>query len=691
MIRQVPVYRCSAKLLLSKGLPVPSKLRQEEQEILGDYIITQQRIIQSSMLRERAIERLGLPRGEVGQKIIKVNVGPIWKTSILTIAIDSLEPIIGAEYANALAEAYIDFKAEERMDTSQATVISLTQQANRIREELDKAEERVLEFKRNNKVVAIEERGNIAAETLANLSRKAAIYRTDRMLLEAEQPLLNNSREEIVLTTLRGPAISSWSYMSPSVAALTSVQPTNKPGVAGPSLETGGVLDAGDYAGSDWSNLQRIRERKKAELKHLKEKYREAHPVIKEIKQQLDTIDRELEIEKQFALQQYYAHLESLEIKEQAVQQVEKGWETEALEVAKKSDEFSNLQRNVSRLRGLYNLVFNRLKEVDISIGIEPETVRIMERAKPAGAPMTPRKMQNIFIAALIGLGIGLGLVFGLEYIDDSLRYPEEVTRGLGMPFFGVIPAASWDPEDLSTHILSNFDQKSGLAEAYRNIRSSLLFSGAEDAIKTIVISSAVPREGKTTTALNLSVSLAQAGSRVLLVDADMRRGELHKFFGLDAGRGLSDVLTGQTKPESVIQHTRLAHLDIIPTGPFPPNPAELVLRPEMGSFLEYAKRTYDRVIFDCPPLMAVSEAAITCSIVDGVIFVVWAGQTSRKLAQLAVQTLRERGSVILGCVLNNLEFGRVGYYYYSTYYGYYDYEYRYEQAEAGRDRRRKS
>jgi Mrp family chromosome partitioning ATPase len=110
-----------------------------------------------------------------------------------------------------------------------------------------------------------------------------------------------------------------------------------------------------------------------------------------------------------------------------------------------------------------------------------------------------------------------------------------------------------------------------------------------------------------------------------------------------------------------------------------------------MGSFLEYAKRTYDRVIFDCPPLMAVSEAAITCSIVDGVIFVVWAGQTSRKLAQLAVQTLRERGSVILGCVLNNLEFGRVGYYYYSTYYGYYDYEYRYEQAEAGRDRRRKS
>jgi len=436
--------------------------------------------------------------------------------------------------------------------------------------------------------------------------------------------------------------------------------------------------------------LKRKKARKLAQVEILRTRFRDAHPKMKKILREIEELDTALNVELQFVLQQYNTRLKSLEIKEKTAHLIEKEWEDEAIEVAKKADEYNNLKRNVGRLQGLYNLVFNRLKEVDISIGIEPESVRIMERARPAGAPMTPRKLQNIFIAALIGLGIGLGLVFGLEYIDDSLRYPDEVTKGLGLPFFGVIPAASWDPDDLSTHILSNFDQKSGLAEAYRNIRSSLLFSGAADAIKTLVVTSAVPREGKTTTSLNLAVSLAQAGTRVLLVDADMRRGELHKFFGLDAGRGLSDVLTGQTKPESAIQHTRLANLDLIATGPFPPNPAELVLRPEMGSFMEYAKRTYDRIIFDCPPLMAVSEAGITCSLVDGVIFVVWAGQTSRKLAQLAVQVLRERGSVILGCVLNNLEFGRVGYYYYSTYYGYYDYEYRYEQAEAGRNRKSK-
>jgi capsular exopolysaccharide synthesis family protein len=143
----------------------------------------------------------------------------------------------------------------------------------------------------------------------------------------------------------------------------------------------------------------------------------------------------------------------------------------------------------------------------------------------------------------------------------------------------------------------------------------------------------------------------------------------------LEGGRGLSDVLVGQAKPDAVIQRTVIPNLDFVATGPLPPNAAEIVLRSEMNSFMEYVRRTYDRVLFDCPPVMAVSEAVILASLVDAVIFVVWAGQTSRKLAGLAIQLLRGRGANVLGCVLNNLEFGRVGYYYYSTYYGYYDYE----------------
>jgi capsular exopolysaccharide synthesis family protein len=674
MVQQVPVYGASATLLLSSGLPLPSRLRQTDVQPLGsgDYIITQQRIISSNIIKERARERLGLSGAEYGQ-LTNVRVDQLWKTSMLRISVEALEPKLAADYANALAEEYLDFKAEERMDTSQATVISLTQQANRLREELKRAEERVLTFEKENKVIAIRERGNIAADYLAKLSSQAASYKTERMLLEAQQPLISEASDEIVLATLASPIGLSYS----SAAILSGGSDTNA-AVPYMSAPAEGLIEHGVVSQPGWQQLRRQKSRLEAELNQLRAKFRDAHPRVQEVLTALKNTERELDVELQFALNRYYANLESLTIKEKAAQRVETAWEDQALDVARKSHEYSSLQRSVKRLQGLYDLIFNRLKEVDVSIGIEPEAVQIMERARIPSNPIRSRNLQNIFIAALIGLGVGLGLVFGLEYIDDSLRYPEEVTRGLGLPFFGVIPSASWDPDDLSTHILTNIDQKSGLAEAYRNVRSAFMFSGADEYIKSIVVTSAVPKEGKTTTCMNMGVSLAQAGSRILMIDADMRRGELHKYFGLEAGRGFSEVLVGQAKPEAVIQRTSVPNLDLIATGPFPPNPAELILRPELNAFMDYAKRSYDKILFDCPPVMAVSEAAIMCSLVDGVVFVVWAGQTSRKLSQLAVQVLRERGSNMLGCILNNLEFGRVGYYYYSTYYGYYDYDYHY-------------
>ena len=688
MIKQIPVYRCTATLLISGGLPVPARLQQQEVKLYGDYLATQERIIRSSLLQKRAKERVGWPSDQIANLLRSVQIYRDSQTSFLSIIVESLDPIFGAEYANALAEEFIDFKAEERMDTSQATVISLTQQANRLREELKKSDRRVIEYEKENKVIAIQERGNIAARYLAELSAKAAGYRTERMLLEAQQPLITQASDEIVLTTLASPSSSFMGYGMPSIVALDP-HATN----ANASFTTGpeGLIERGVISQPSWKSVRRKKSELESELTDLRTKFQDAHPRVQTVLNQIKEYDRELNVELQYALQQYYSDLEALDIKEKSALLVEKEWEDQALDVARKAHEYDNLKQNVARLQSLYDLVFNRLKEIDISIGIEPESIRIMERAQAAGAPIAPRKIQSIFVAALIGIGVGIVLVFLLEYIDDSIRYPEEITKGMGLPFFGVIPAASWDAEDLRSHILSNIDQKSGMAEAYRNVRSALLFSGVKTKIKSLAITSSVPREGKTTTSLNLAVSLAQAGMRVLLVDADMRRGELHKYFGLEAGRGLSDMLIGQIKPESIIQRTPIPNLDMITTGPFPPNPAELVLRPELKSFLTYADRTYDKIIFDCPPLMAVSESGILCSMADAVVFVVWAGQTSRKLAKLSVRILQERGANLIGCVLNNLEFGRVGYYYYSTYYGYYDYDYHYDDKKADKKQGKKT
>ncbi|MFH1029116.1 MAG: polysaccharide biosynthesis tyrosine autokinase, partial [Pseudomonadota bacterium] len=619
LVRQVPVYRCKATLLLSSGLPMPSSLRQTEIEPRGEYVGTQQLIIQSGLLNARARERMKRPGEDVASKIIGISVSSVGMTAFMSIQVTSLDPVLGAEMANALAEEYLAFKSEERMNTSQATVLNLTQQANRIHEELKNAEARALAYARENSVVAIQDLGNIAAQHLARLAAQAAEFKTERMFLEAQQPLLSQATDDTVLTAIMPPGAIPGLGMS-SITALTVT--TNATASSGQTSEE--LIEYGVVSQSGWGGLKRNQAMLEAQLAEYRKSFKDGHPLVQQTLRKLQENQRALDVELQFALRQFYAKLESLSIKEQAAKRVEQEWEEQALDVSRKAQEYRSIQRNFDRLQALYDLVFNRLKEIDISFGIEPESVQIMERARPATSPITPRKMQSIFVAALIGIGIGLGLVLGLEYIDDSLRYPEEVTQGLGLPFFGLVPAANWDPVDLRTHVLANIDQKSGLAEAYRNLRSSLLFSGAEDHVRTIVLTSAVPKEGKTTTCLNLGVSLSQAGSRVLMVDGDLRRGELHKYFGLEGGRGFSDILIGQAKPEAVIQRTGLPNLDLVATGFFPPNPAELILRPELNSFLDYAKRTYDRILIDCPPLMAVSEAGILASIAEGVILVVW-------------------------------------------------------------------
>lgn len=681
LIREVPVYRANADLLLTTGIALPVQQREVGYVGGADFMQTQLRLINSGLVMGRARERLRRPGAEISDLLVGVNVSPLWRTSMIRISVTSYDPVFAAEFANAIAEEYLEFKAEERMTTAQSTVISLTQQANRIRDELQRAEARVNAFERENRVIAIAQRGNIAADNLANLSAQAAGFRTQKLLLEAQQPMLTESSDEVILATLASGMTPMTGGVRPSMVMLgdTARAPPGDDLLAETARGPEALLEMGILTRPSWQDLRRRKARLESELADLRTRFRDAHPQIQSTLRSIRDTERELDVELQFALRQYYSDLESLDIRYRAARRAEMAWEEEAMVVARKAKELETLQRNVNRLRSLYSTVFNRLKEVDITIGIEPETVQIIQRASPPRSPAAPRKLNSIFLAGLIGLGVGLGLVFALEFIDDSIRYPEEVTKGLGVPFFGVIPAANWDPNDLRSHMLSNIDQKSGLAEAYRNIRSAFLFSGSRDDYKAVAVTSAVPKEGKTTSCLNVSVSLAQAGSRVLLVDADMRRGELHKFFGLEGGRGFSDLLTGQSKPESVVQRTGIPNLDLIATGPFPPNPAELMLRPELRSFMEFAKRSYDRILFDCPPVMAVSESGILSSQVDGVIFVVWAGQTSRRLSQLSVQLLRERGARVLGCVLNNLEFARVGYYYYSTYYGYYDYDYRYD------------
>lgn len=674
MARQIPEYQAAAKIQLTRSAGLPASLQQRDMEtILGDYAQTQRNVILSREVIRLAREKLGLSPQEFNAKFKSLAVNPVWQTAIISISVNGLEPAFCADYANAIADAYVEYKSEERSGSSQNTVDNLSKQASELLEKITKIEDDLLAFVRENSVVGIQERGNVAANLLAQLSKQSAEYRTQRMLLEAQQPLLTQAPDEVVLATLE--------YGLPSPPVEASKAAAAPAAGEGPSPEGAeSLIEHGVVAPPQWDTLKRENAILEAQLVSYRKKYKDEHPLIQETQQKLQENEDALKVEIQFALKQYYSQLEALNIKEKAARQVEQEWEEQALEIDRKQKEYEGRQRNLTRLQGLYDLIFNRLQEIDISAGIQTESVKILERAVAPGSPLKPRNLQSLFLAALIGLAIGIGLIFALEFMDDSIRYPEEVARSLGTTFLGLVPTAHWKQVDESSYWLGNVDSSSGFAEAYRNIRSALLLNPSGRPFRTLTVISSVPKEGKTTTSVNLATCFAQTGHKVLMVDADLHRGGLHRFFGLQAGRGLSEILTGHSKMSQVLQHTSVEGLDMIGTGAFPDNPAELVLRREMKEFIAEAAEQYDLVILDAPPALAVSESTVIASQTDGVLLVVWGGRTSRKLVVAAVRQLLSRGANLLGCVLNNLDLARMGNYGYSSYYHYYGYDYRYEE-----------
>jgi capsular exopolysaccharide synthesis family protein len=674
MARQEPTFQAEARIQLTQPGGIPANLLPKEKEsVLGDYLYTQRQLILSRPVITLAKEKLGLSPAEFGQRYSGLDVQPLWQTAILYIRVSGTEPQFCADYANAVADAFVEYKSSERADSSQGTIVNLSQQADRLSSELTKMENDVLAFVRDNSVVGIEERGNVAAELLGNLSKQSAEFKTQRMLLEAQQPLLAQASDDAILTTL------GYGISLPPAPENGPTPPAdgNTPGALEDSAEN--LIEHGIVQQANWYGLKRENAVLEAQLATYRKKYKDAHPIIQETLRKLQENEDALKVETQFALKQYYSQLEALTIKERAAKRVEQAWEEEALQIDRKQKEYESLMRNLKRSQGLYDLIFNRLKEIDISTGIQLESVRIIERALVPSSPVNPQNMQSLFLAAIIGLALGIGIIFLLDFMDDSIRYPEEAARILGAPFLGLIPTANWPKTDESSYLIHNVDATSGFAEAYRNVRSAILLNPAGKSLKTLCLTSAVPQEGKTTTSVNLAICFAQAGNKVLLVDADLHRGELHQRFHVNAGWGLTDILRGTRTAEEVTQQiAEVPHLDFIGTGAFPENAAELVMQPTMSKFLKEAEKRYDLVILDAPPVMVISESTVLASLADAVLFVVWSGRTSRKLVQTSVRQLLARGANILGVILNNLDLSRMSNYGYSSYYHYYGYDYRY-------------
>jgi capsular exopolysaccharide synthesis family protein len=337
----------------------------------------------------------------------------------------------------------------------------------------------------------------------------------------------------------------------------------------------------------------------------------------------------------------------------------------------------------VARQRKQFDILLERMREVNLGSDYSKSSAEVVDPAVVPVAPIRPNKPRMVWMSVFLGLFAGIGLAFFFEHMDDTVKTPDDMEDRVGVPVLGFVPdmAGHNGAVDAFSYRgrVSLVEPKSSVTEAYRNIRTSLYFFAAppED-MKVLVITSAGPGEGKTTTASNLALVIAQSGKRVLLVDADFRRPMIHKVFGFDAKLGLSTVLAGASGLDESVQKLAhdgkvVEHLDILVGGPRPQNPAELLGSEGMKRFLDEARRKYDRIIIDTPPVLFVADATIASAASDGVILIVKAAKKSRSVAIKARERLEGVKARVLGGILNDVFVSRLGYYY-SYYYQHYPY-----------------
>jgi capsular exopolysaccharide synthesis family protein len=344
-------------------------------------------------------------------------------------------------------------------------------------------------------------------------------------------------------------------------------------------------------------------------------------------------------------------------------------------------------KREIETNRSLLDSYIQQQKQQELAIrSDQPDNITITSNAVVPTTPIGPQRNRNILVAFLLSLCAGVGLALLMDYLDDSVKSSDDISRHLGLPTLALIPqydgiekrrlglaAKNGNGVASSAALITLEETRSPMAEAYRHLRTSLLFSSAGKPPQTILVTSSQPSEGKTTTAINTAITLAQADVDVVLIDCDLRRPRLHSYFQMDNNQGLTNYLSGEKHTENLLKtYADLPRLKVITSGPIPPNPTELLGSNEMRNLLQFLRGRFKHVIIDSPPAISFTDAAILSTIVDGVVLVAMAGKSSVHLMRRFKQRLSTIGARIYGVVLNGIKSGSVEYEYYGT--GYYNY-----------------
>ncbi len=636
-----------------------------------EYYETQYRIIASRAVAQRVVDKLALAqdvdflglsqiRDEAERRLAmqgadpvavlqsRVRVEPVKGTYLADIKVQDTDPKRAALLANAVAQAYVEANGEKWRDATLDAEDDLRGREHDLRAQVEASEVSLYDFKRDNDILSmsLEDQQNTVSQKLRTLSDEITKTQTKRIQQAAQLKQLR---------ALQAQGRESKDFSEDAFGPIVQSQLVQ-------------TLKQSYF----------IQRNKVAELAL---RYQDQHPKLIEAKDQLaetrTQLQREIDHIAGAAEADYQATVDAEARLGQLLEQVR----AQAFEVNKKEISYKRLERDSQNDQKLYELVLKRLKETDLAVRLKTNNVHLQDAAIASAVPIKPNLKANALFAIALGLLGGLGLAFLLDKLDNTVKSQEQIERTLGLSFLGILPSISepggkraLEKSDRGRDLYIYTHPKSSVAECCRSIRTNLLFMSPDRPLRRILVTSSGPREGKTTTAISLGIVMAQSSNRVLLIDSDMRRPRLHRAFGVANEIGLSTAIVGEATLDDCIRTTEIPGLSLLPCGPIPPNPAEMLHAERFKEILTSLGERFDLVIFDSPPVGAVADAAVLSTQVDSTLLVVKAGKTTQQMALRAVASLTSLNTPIAGAILNDLdlESREYGYYHYYQrgYYG---------------------
>ena len=559
----------------------------------------------------------------------RVHVKVVSGSRLVNLGFTAYDPRLARDAADGLSQLFIEWSLENRVAASKDATGWLSNQLREQQARIRTAERNLQEYQVESGLGNFEERLEMTEQELATLS--AAVT----------QAQMGRVEKETLVTQLRGTSTTD-------MAAFPLVQSDPV------------VRDHREAL----SALRDERRRLSRELGH-------KHPRMIELASQIDTGEARLNTAIRDTSERLASQAETGRQQETELRQQLAAAEEGSQGLAQVAVEYRVLQRELESAQELFQSLLKRTQETGLESELRSTNVRLIEKARYPAAPFSPNRPRNYKLGLLIGLALGIGLSLLVENLDNTIKTPEDFKEAFDLPLVGVVPLVEVRPTIPTVQRLGSEAPQSAVAEAYRLLRTNLIFSAPGTEGRVLMVSSASPGEGKTTTVANIAASFAQNGAKVLALDADLRRPTLHQHFSIRKAPGLSDLIVGKSTPSEAVQVTRFKGLHVLPCGYVPPNPAELLGSRSMKEILAAFRDHYDWVLVDTAPILAMADTAVACPHADGLLLVVAAESTPRPAIGRAIDQILSVGGKVLGAVLNRVNLQRNAYYY-SQYYGEY-------------------